>query len=50
MREEAQVEEKEQDREIRGGRGKGLSFTPSYAPLDIMLLCVDLVLRGKSLK
>ena len=41
--EEAQVEE---ERWIRGGG----SFTPSDAPLDIMLLCVDLVLRGKFLK
>lgn len=39
----------EEEEEKRGIRGGG-SFTPSNAPLDIMLLCVDLVLRGKFLK
>lgn len=33
-----------------GGGGKGLNFTSCNASLDTMLLCVDLVLRGKSLK
>lgn len=37
-----------EDREEK--KKKDLCFTLSNAPLDIMLLCVDSVLRGKSLK
>lgn len=55
MREGAQVDEEEEKRGNKRGQGgeeekKGLCFNLSNAPLDIMLLCVDSVLRGKSLK
>lgn len=46
-------EEKSGDKRGQGGEEeekKGLCFTLLSAPLDIMLLCVDSVLRGKSLK
>lgn len=50
VREETQVEQEEKKKRGLKGGGKSLSFILSDAPLDTMLLCVDLVLRGKSLK
>lgn len=40
----------EGDKRRKRKKRKRSSLHPSNAPLDIMLLCVDLVLRGKSLK